>query len=119
MARIETVRVLLSIAAVFDLSITQFDVSTAFLNGEVEETLYMEPPEAVNRDPGKCLKLEKALYGLKQAPKAWNDELISVLKQVGLTQILSDQCVFVNAMETIYLLIYVDDGLIIGQNKDE
>jgi len=70
-ARLTTIRVLLALAASHNLLIHQMDVKTAFLNGDLEEEIYMEQPDgfAVKGQEGKVCKLLKSLYGLKQAPK--------------------------------------------------
>ena len=69
--RITSIRLLIAIAAIFDLKIHQMDVKTAFLNGDLEEEIYMEQPESFvkPRQESKVCKLTKSLYGLKQAPK--------------------------------------------------
>jgi hypothetical protein len=69
--RITSIRVLISIAAIFNLVVHQMDVKTAFLNGDLEEEIYMEQPEGfvVHGQETKVCKLEKSLYGLKQAPR--------------------------------------------------
>src|SRR5215813_3783108 len=74
--RITSIRMLIAIAALFGLEIHQMDVKTAFLNGELDEEIYMEQPEGFNV-PGqknKVCKLVKSLYGLKQAPKKWHEK---------------------------------------------
>ena len=76
MTRITSIRMLIAIAAIFNLEIHQMDVKTAFLNGELDEEIYMEQPEGFNV-PGqenKVCKLVKSLYGLKQAPKQWHEK---------------------------------------------
>ncbi|TNV98057.1 hypothetical protein C5H24_12665, partial [Xylella fastidiosa] len=72
-ARISTIRVLLAIASIHKLHIHQMDVKTAFLNGELDEEIYMKQPEGfvVQGQEHKVCKLVKSLYGLKQAPKQW------------------------------------------------
>ena len=69
--RITSIRLLIALAAVYDLQIHQMDVKTAFLNGELEEEIYMEQPEGfiVPGQENKVCRLVKSLYGLKQAPK--------------------------------------------------
>ncbi|CAJ2640978.1 unnamed protein product [Trifolium pratense] len=69
--RITSIRVLISIDAIYNLEVHQMDVKTAFLNGDLEEEIYMEQPEGfvVHGQETKVCKLEKSLYGLKQAPK--------------------------------------------------
>ncbi|GKC60429.1 zinc finger, CCHC-type containing protein, partial [Tanacetum coccineum] len=66
--RIASIRMVLAIAAIRNLEVHQIDVKTAFLNGDLEEEIYMEQPEGFT-PPGKVCKLIKLLYGLKQAPK--------------------------------------------------
>ena len=69
---------LIAIAAIFDLKIHQMDIKTAFLNGNLEEEIYMDHPEGFV-EPGqesKVCKLTKSLYGLKQVPKQWHESLI-------------------------------------------
>jgi hypothetical protein len=75
-ARLTTIRVLLSLASSHGLLVHQMDVKTAFLNGELEEEIYMEQPDGfvVDGQEGKVCKLLKSLYGLKQAPKQWHEK---------------------------------------------
>ena len=76
--RIASIRLLIAIAAIFYLKIYQMDVKTAFLNGDLEEEIYMDQPEVFvefGRESKVC-KLTKSLYGLKQAPKWWHENLI-------------------------------------------
>ena len=75
-ARIETVRVLLALAAHGGWEVHHMDVKSAFLNGDLTETVYVQqPPGFVVGKGDKVLKLKKALYGLRQAPRAWNSKL--------------------------------------------
>lgn len=67
----------------------------------------------------KVCRLQKALYGLKQAPLRWNEHFSNFLCKKGLTALKVEQCIFKNERGTIYLAIYVDDGLVIGKNEDE
>ena len=71
---LKSIRILLSIAAYMDWDVWQMDVKTAFLNGSLEETIYMEQPEgyAVKGKEHMVWKLKKAIYGLKQASRSWN-----------------------------------------------
>lgn len=72
-AHFETVRTFLAVAAQLNLPVFQFDVKTAFLNGEIQEEVYVSQPEGfvVNGEESKVCRLKKALYGLKQASRAW------------------------------------------------
>jgi hypothetical protein len=70
-ARIEIVRVLLALAAQSGWEVHHMDVKSAFLNGDLTETVFVQQPPGFNvGNKGKVLKLKKALYGLKQAPRA-------------------------------------------------
>lgn len=111
-------RILFSLAAQENLHIQTYDVKTAFLYGEIEEDIYMKIPEGFD-EKGKICKLNKALYGLKQAPNKWNKKLTSVLKSEGLTQLKTDQCLFKDSKNELYLAIHVDDGLIMGKDPDK
>ena len=75
MANLDSVHTLIALAAKHDLELDQMDVSTAYLNGELEEDLYVISPEGVPIQPGYCWKLQRSLYGLKQAGKTWNKTL--------------------------------------------
>lgn len=115
--RVQTLRAIFAIAANCDLEVHQIDIDTAFLNGKLEEEIYVEAPPGCNICPtNQVCKLNKSLYGLKQAPRAWNTTLVKFLSEYGLTQLKSDVCVFVN--KHLILAIYVDDLVIAGKNAD-
>ncbi len=111
----QSLRLLLAIAENENLIVHQIDISTAFLYGELEEDIYIEPPvghrEMIQK--GQVLKLNKALYGLKQASRAWNKTLVDYLKEFNLVQLKTDSCVFVN--NSLVLAIYVDDIVIMSK----
>ena len=71
-ARYETVRTLLAVAASKNMKLKQFDVKTAFLYSELEEEVYLEQPEGFDDGSGRVCRLKRSLYGLKQAPRCWN-----------------------------------------------
>lgn len=114
-----TFRVMLAHAAEHDLELHQFDVATAFLNGELdpEDEVYVRMPDAFG---GQTYRLRKALYGLKQAARAWHAKLLAELTKLGFTASDADPCMFYKGAEgdKIYLLIYVDDGILIGAKKN-
>jgi len=116
--RIETIRTVLSLATINRYQIRQFDIETAFLNVKLTEDIYLVPPPGLGIPKSKCLKLSKALYGLRQAPKAWNQALNEALESMGFKQLESDACVFKKLDMPLYLLIYVDDGLVVGANEE-
>lgn len=112
-----TLRILLTIAAKENFEIITFDVKTAFLNGELDTEIFMEVPEGYN-EPGKVCLLKKALYGLRQAPQKWNQRLTDFLRLQGLIPLKTDQCVFRNEDKNLFIAIHVDDGLVIGKNRE-
>lgn len=81
----ETIRTVLAIATQLKLQVFQLDVKSAFLNGELEEEIYVEQPQGymVEGHEDKVYMLKKALYGLKQAPHAWNSRIDGYLLQIG------------------------------------
>ena len=83
-----TVRVLLSIAAKMDWALQQLDVKNAFLHGDLEEEVFMELPPGFEDQlgRGKMCRLKKSLYGLKQSPRAWFKKFIQLVKSVGYTR---------------------------------
>ena len=114
--KFETVRIVMAIIAADDFEIVQFDIKTAFLNGDIAELLYMEQPEGfidLNFPDYVCL-LRKALYGLKQSSRNWNAKFNAFLLKFGFTVSDADPCAYYSSQgsQTIILLIYVDDGLI-------
>ena len=81
-----TLRTLLPMAAAEDMELHQLDIKTAFLNGDLEESIYMEQPEGyAEKGPNMVCHLRKTLYGLKQAPRAWNTRLKQELERMGFT----------------------------------
>lgn len=86
--------------------------------GELEEDIFMHPPEGYNYG-NKICKLKKALYGLKQAPMTWNKKFADTLKRKGLEPTQSEQCIFKNNDGSLILGIYVDDVLMLGSDEQE
>jgi hypothetical protein len=102
-ARLTTIRVLLSLAASHGLLVHQMDVKTTFLNGDLEEEIYMDHPEGfvVNGQQGMVCKLVKSLYGLKQAPKQWHDKFDGTLTYVGFVTNEADKCVYLSVRKVV------------------
>ena len=86
-AKLNTIRVLFSLAANLDWPLSQMDVKNTFLNGKLEEKVYMEVPLGFKdeRASGKVCKLKKAIYGLKQSRRAWFDRFTRFVKSLGYT----------------------------------
>lgn len=95
MMRHGSLRVLLASAVEKNLKVDQMDVKTAFLNGDLFETVFMKQPEGFEEE-GKedhvCL-LKRSLYGQKQAPRAWNTKLNNELLQLGCKRSKNEPCV--------------------------
>lgn len=117
--RWSSLRLILHIAATLNLEILQADVTTAFLNGVIEEDVYVEAPIGFPLPNGKVYKLNKSLYGTKQAPRAWNKTLDRFLKKIGFIQLKSESCIYTKGKygeETyIIIIVYVDDMLLCGK----
>ncbi|KAL2243485.1 UNVERIFIED_CONTAM: Retrovirus-related Pol polyprotein from transposon RE1 [Sesamum indicum] len=118
-AKTVTVRTLLGAATAKGWHLHHLDVNNAFLHGNLEETIYMTPPEGYEVEKGMVCKLKKSLYGLKQASRQWNSEFTERIKGLGFTQSKYDYCLFTkgNNNNFIALLIYVDDVLIAAASK--
>ena len=117
---IRAIRILIAIAAYYDYEIWQMDEKTAFLNGRLDEDIYMAQPEGfVNPDfPNRVCKLNKSIYGLKQASRQWNKRFDEEITKFGFTNNLDEPCVYHKASgsEVIFLILYVDDILIMGKD---
>jgi hypothetical protein len=119
--KMETFRLVVAFAAKQRLEISSLDVWVAFLNGDLQEEIYMDQPQGyVDHDKPdyKCL-LKKCIYGLKQAPRAWHEKFTPALLEFGLIQSQSDPCLFVRRQqgELLIVIIYVDDTLVFFNKK--
>ena len=110
--RLKSVRTLIALSVQYGLKLHQADVTTAFLNGELEEEVFMRQPEGFVT-PGKeqfVCRLKKSIYGLKQSPRCWNMVLDGFLKDTGFVQANSDPCIYkTSGGEPLLLGVYVDD----------
>ncbi|KAI3523596.1 hypothetical protein L1887_01838 [Cichorium endivia] len=117
-ARIETVRTILALAGSNGWRVHHLDVKSAFLNGTLEEEVYVSQPDGYVRkgETNKVYKLSKALYGLKQAPRAWNACLDKYLKSLGFARCAQEYSVYTKRKgENILIIgVYVDDLLVTG-----
>ena len=117
-SKYSTLRTVLAIAADLDLEIHQLDIKTAFLNGKLDEDVYIQQPPGYSYDnPDLACKLNKALYGLKQASRAWHRTLKTEIESMGFNESTADPGLFIKpSSPPAYLLIYVDDILVITNN---
>ncbi|MCH82167.1 retrovirus-related Pol polyprotein from transposon TNT 1-94, partial [Trifolium medium] len=112
-----TVRIILTLAVTYKWSVQQIDINNAFLNGLLQEEVYMTQPTGFEvSDKSLVCKLHKSLYGLKQAPRAWYDKLTQTLLQMGFVKSKCDPSLLVHHQQgaCTYVLVYVDDILITG-----
>ncbi|RVW75985.1 Retrovirus-related Pol polyprotein from transposon RE1 [Vitis vinifera] len=113
-------RVVLFLAVTNKWPLRQLDVKNTFLNGTLTEHVYMEQPPGYidSRFPTHVYLLKKALYGLKQAPRAWFQRFSSFLLTLGFSSSRADTSFFVFHQQSslIYLLLYVDDIIVTGNN---
>jgi hypothetical protein len=124
-ARIETVRMLLVVAAHRRWSVHHVDVKSAFLSGELKEEMYVHQPVGFVDDDnsGKVLKLKKALYGLRQVPSAWNAKLDTSMVSLGFSRCEQDHdhALYRHTEGDDFLVVgvYVDDLIITGTSVKE
>ena len=121
-ARLEAIRMFLAYTAHKKFKVFQMDVKSAFLNGELEEEVFVEqPPGFIDPNfPNHVYRMDKALYGLKQAPRAWYETLAQFLVENGFTRGTIDETLFyINKGNDLLLVqIYVDD-IIFGSTNDK
>jgi hypothetical protein len=120
-ARYTSIRAIISLAASMGWNLHQMDVKTAFLNGAIEEEVYIEQPqgfEVHSRDTHVCI-LKKSLYGLKQAPRAWYAKMDSYLTRLGFSKSHADPNHYYKVVDNapVILLLYVDDLFITGEES--
>ncbi|KAK7341990.1 hypothetical protein VNO80_24931 [Phaseolus coccineus] len=112
----DSFRIIMALIAHFDLELHQMDVKTAFLNGDIDETIYMLQPENfVSGDPKSIVcKLKKSIYGLKQASRQWYQKFHQVITSYGFEANVVDDCVYhkFSGSKYIFLVLYVDDVLL-------
>ncbi|GJW66046.1 retrotransposon protein, putative, ty1-copia subclass [Tanacetum coccineum] len=116
-ADIRAIRILISIAA---YEIWQMDIKTTFLNGYLDEDIYMVQPKGFvdPNHPRKVCKLQRSIYGLKQASRSWNKRFDEEIKRFGFAQNLDEPCVYQKASgsNVTFLILYVDDIIIMGNH---
>ena len=119
-ARISSICVLLALVSIYKLIVHQMEVKTIFLNGDLDEEVYMEQPKGfvLPRNEKKVCKLVKSLYGLKQAPKQWHEKFDSAILSDSFLHNSSDKCMYSKFTKEyrVIVCLYVDDMLIFGTN---
>jgi hypothetical protein len=120
-ARLEAIRMFLAFASYKSIKVYQMDVKYAFLNGNMEEEVFIEHPEGfqLSENQDYVCKLKKSLYGLKQAPRAWYSRLDKYLQQQGFKRGTAESNIYIKEENgnMIIIVVYVDD-IIFGSNCD-
>ncbi|KAL0440030.1 UNVERIFIED_CONTAM: Retrovirus-related Pol polyprotein from transposon RE2 [Sesamum latifolium] len=116
----KSIRILLAIAAWYNYEIWQMDVKTVFLNGFIEEEIFMDQPEGFTTvgEEQKVCHLQRSIYGLKQASRSWNTRFDEVIRGYDFIKNDYDPCIYkkVRGSLVAYLVLYVDDILLIGND---
>jgi hypothetical protein len=122
-ARMDTIRFLFVVAAYKNWKVFQLDVKLAFLNGILQEEIYVEQPAGfvIQGKEDKVYLLKKALYGLKQTPRAWYSRIDDYLTGSGFQKSLSEATLYVKRINDDVLIIslYIDDLLVTGSNIEQ
>ena len=100
---------MIALASKNDLKLHQMDITTAFLNGDLEKEVYMKQPEGflVEGQENSVCRLKRSIYGLKQSPRCWNQALDAQLKMVGFKQSASDPCIYTSTSDGLFILAVV------------
>ena len=116
-----SIRAILALAALEDLELESVDISSAYLNGELKEEVYMKQPEGFEeKSPEWVWRLRKSLYGLKQAGRCWHEKLHEVLTKLGFDRLVCEHSVWVYLRDGVRVIIpvFVDDITIAAKSKD-
>ena len=117
-----TFRTFLAVAGIKGWIVRHYDVKTAYLNGVIEDDIYMYQPRGFLEEGKENMfcKIKKSLYGLKQSARAWNIKLDSVLKNIGFRKGKADPCFYTKKInnDVIHILVYVDDMILASENEE-
>lgn len=120
-AKLTSVRLLISLAATHGWHLHQLDIKNAFLHGDLQEEVYMEQPPGfvAQGENGNVCHLRKSLYGLKQSPRAWFSKFSKAIEDFGMSKSKLDHSVFYKSspIGSILLVVYVDDIVITGSDE--
>jgi Reverse transcriptase (RNA-dependent DNA polymerase) len=119
-AKFASLRTILALATEHDLEVHQMDVKSAYLNGELKEDIFMEPPPGFDVPDGMVLKLVKAVYGTKQGGRVWYENIRSKLESMGYERTDADHAVFIRIRDSIpsIIALYVDDITIASKSLE-
>ena len=124
-AKMATIKLLLKVSASKKWSLKQFDISNAFLNGELDEEIFMKIPDgyaerkSISLPPNAVLRLKRSIYGLKQASRQWFKKFSYSLRRMGFINEHGDHTLFVKSCgdDLVVVLVYVDD-IVIASTSD-
>ena len=121
-SKVASIRLLLSVVVAFDFEVEQLDVNTTFLHRDLEEENYMKQPKGfiVKGKKELVCRLKKSLYGLKQSPRMWYHKFDTYIQGLGFTRSKEDHCMYFRLISdhVIYLVLYVDDMVLVGNDKE-
>jgi hypothetical protein len=122
-AKMATMKAVITVAASKGWLLHQMDVKNAFLHGELQEEVYLDQPPGYEdmSHPNYVCRLRKALYGLKQAPRAWHDKIAEHFVTIGFRMLDADHSLYVRKSDEgiVVITIYVDDLIVGGDNEKE
>lgn len=120
-AKMQTLKLLLSFCCQMGIIIEQMDVETAFLNSKINSEVYIKQPKGYEDGSSKVCKLIKALYGLKESPRLWYECLDKVLSNIEFKRNIADPCLYsqIKGKDKTYILIFVDDLLICSKSQNQ
>jgi hypothetical protein len=120
-ARYTSIRTIIALAASMGWKLHQMDVKTTFLNGEIDEEVYIEQPEGfvIHNEKTHVCRLKKAMYGLKQAPRAWYEKMDGFLMSLGFSKSTADPNLYYHIVgnECLILVLYVDELFLTGSER--
>jgi len=119
--KVASIRLLVYVVSSFDFEVEQMDVKETFLHGDLKEEIYMKQPKGfvVKGKKELVCKFKKSMYGLKQSLRMWYQKFDTYIWGLGSTRRKVDHCVYFKLIGdcVIYWVLYVDDMLLIGNNK--
>lgn len=121
-SRLSSIRIIVALSSEYGLTLYQLDVVMAYINGHLEEEIFMEQPEEFVQPGGENLvcSLKRAIYGLKQSGRQWYKRLDQRLREIGFETLNVDKCVYMKAtMESVLIIVVYVDDLIVATDNDE
>jgi hypothetical protein len=118
----DSFKIIMALVAHYDLELHQINVKTMFLNGDLQESVYMAQPEGFTIEVKEYmgLRLKKSIYGLKQASIQWYLKFDEVVKKCGFVKNQVDNCIYIKIKGSMFivLVLYVDDILLASSDKN-